>query len=224
MARTAIEVRTTDLVSLSSSLPRRKEPARRKEKVMFTRSIPAHLTAAARRLAVAALAGALLLGATSLAAPEAAAQFDEICTNRGDNDGDGMGSYAECNFGTDPRDPDTDNDGTSDPDEIFVHDTDPRNVDTDGDALSDTYEIGTQPGPLVNNNAPPAPAPVDPAPAPDLCQAPQAGVDSDGDGMFDADECGYFGTLPNDADTDNDGSIDGAEDENGTNPNDPNDF
>ena len=108
--------------------------------------------AAGRLLAGAALVGSLLLGTTLLAAPGAAVQPDEICANRGDDDGDGMGSYAECNFGTDPRDPDTDNDGTSDPDEIFDHGTDPRNVDTDGDALSDTYEIGTEPGPLGNNN------------------------------------------------------------------------
>jgi hypothetical protein len=64
------------------------------------------------------------------------------------------------------------------------------------------------------------PAPVEPVPAPGLCDAPQAGVDSDGDGMLDADECGYFGTLPDDPDSDNDGSNDGLEDENGTNPND----
>jgi hypothetical protein len=61
---------------------------------------------------------------------------------------------------------------------------------------------------------------VGPTPAPNLCDAPQEGVDSDGDGMYDPDECNYFGTLPNDANTDNDG----LEDDNAADPNAPNDF
>jgi hypothetical protein len=184
---------------------------------MFTYSVLFTRRAAVRAVAGAALAGALLLGATPLAAPEAAAQRDEICGNRGDNDGDGMGSYAECNFGTDPRDPDTDNDGTSDPDEIYDHGTNPRNVDTDGDALSDTFEIGTQPGPLVNNNeVPAAPAPVDPVPA--------ERADRDGDGLYDDDETNVYGTDPGVFDTDNDGPGDGEEVYYGTDPNDTNNF
>ena len=42
--------------------------------------------------------------------------------------------------------------------------------------------------------------------------------------MLDPDECGYFNTNPNNPDTDGDGANDGLEDENKTNPNDPNDF
>jgi hypothetical protein len=74
----------------------------------------------------------------------------------------------------------------------------------------------------------PEPAPAPPAPAPE--QAPPAQrLDRDQDGMFDDDEtnghnnCGCV-TDPAKADTDGDGVNDGAEDDNNTNPLDPNDF
>jgi hypothetical protein len=172
---------------------------------MRTHLIDLHRGALTRRL-TGALAGALLLGATLAVAP-ALAQ-DNICFNRGDNDGDGMGSYAECNFGTNPLDPDSDHDGLIDPDEVFTHGTNPNNPDTDGDGLSDTYELGVS-DPLVNNNQPP-PAPVDPA--------PQGPADRDGDQLYDEDETGYYGTNPDVYDTDGDGTSDGAEVYYGTDP------
>jgi len=50
----------------------------------------------------------------------------------GDHDGSG---------GSNRFDPDDDNDGISDIDELFVHGTDPFSVDTDGDGYSDQLEL-----------------------------------------------------------------------------------
>ena len=44
------------------------------------------------------------------------------------------------------------------------------------------------------------------------------GDDQDNDGLLDLAEIGYFGTDPDDADTDNDGYKDGVEDEAGSDP------
>ncbi|MEX0863255.1 MAG: hypothetical protein WD269_00095, partial [Acidimicrobiia bacterium] len=43
--------------------------------------------------------------------------------------------------GTDPLDPDTDDDGLSDGDEVNVHGTDPLDPDTDDDGLNDGLEV-----------------------------------------------------------------------------------
>jgi outer membrane protein OmpA-like peptidoglycan-associated protein len=103
--------------------------------------------------------------------------------------------------GTDPLNPDTDGDGLTDYEEIYVHGTDPLNPDTDGDGISDGDEVhiyGT--------------SPLHP--------------DSDGDGLTDCqellhtsrEECedpgfeepfdGGFGTDPLNPDTDSDGLTD----------------
>ena len=119
-----------------------------------------------------------------------------------DSDGDGLSDYDEIYvYGTDPLDPDTDGDGLTDYEEIHTYGTDPLNPDTDGDGLSDGDEVnvyGTDP--------------LDP--------------DTDGDGLTDCqevrhtdrEECedpdfegpydGGFGTDPLDPDTDGDGLTD----------------
>lgn len=43
--------------------------------------------------------------------------------------------------GTDPNNPDSDNDGLSDSEEVLIHNTDPNNPDSDGDGLSDGEEV-----------------------------------------------------------------------------------
>jgi hypothetical protein len=43
-------------------------------------------------------------------------------------------------LGTNPNDTDTDNDGLTDGDEVFVHQTNPNDADTDGDGLPDGWE------------------------------------------------------------------------------------
>jgi len=68
-----------------------------------------------------------------------------------DYDGDGLTNIEEYENKTVPTDPDTDDDGLSDGDEVNIHGTDPLLEDTDGDDWSDGMEVsaGTDP----NNNA-----------------------------------------------------------------------
>lgn len=65
-----------------------------------------------------------------------------------DIDGDGLSNDEEAVLGTDPYLADTDGDGLSDYDEVYVYFTDPLLADTDGDGLSDGEEVniyGTDP-------------------------------------------------------------------------------
>ena len=134
-----------------------------------------------------------------------------------DSDGDGLSDYDEIYiYGTDPLNPDTDGDGLTDYEEIYVYGTDPLNPDTDGDGIPDGDEIhiyGTDP----------------------------LFPDTDGDGLTDCqevlhtnrEECedpdfdgsfdGGYGTDPLNPDTDGDGFSDGQEVEMGTDPLDPSD-
>ncbi len=106
-----------------------------------------------------------------------------------DQDGDGLEDEQEAQLGTDPADPDTDDDGLSDGEENLIIGSDPLRADTDGDAFTDGYEVqqGTDP--------------LDPE-DPDL--------DGDDDGLPDAVEAD-LGTDPGDPDSDNDGLLDGTE-------------
>jgi Bacterial TSP3 repeat len=65
----------------------------------------------------------------------------------GDSDGDGLPDDIEASLGTDPVDPDTDDDGLTDGDEYYQYQTGTRNPDSDGDAVVDGDEItnGTNP-------------------------------------------------------------------------------
>lgn len=110
-----------------------------------------------------------------------------------DSDGDGLYDFEEARLGTDPKDPDTDDDGLNDADEVNVHRTDPRVKDTDGDALSDGEEVQEYR--------------TDPLKA-----------DTDGDGVSDGDEVKDYGSDPSIRDTDHDGLDDRAEIVKGTNP------
>lgn len=64
-----------------------------------------------------------------------------------DTDGDGLDDLQEGVYGTTITDADTDNDGISDGDEVYVYGTDPLNADGDGDKTSDLLEVvsGTDP-------------------------------------------------------------------------------
>jgi hypothetical protein len=65
----------------------------------------------------------------------------ETCGIDSDKDRDGLSTIQEYQFGTDPLNEDTDADGISDGDEIFVYYSDPYNKDTDSDTYSDSEEI-----------------------------------------------------------------------------------
>src|SRR6185436_5137959 len=65
-----------------------------------------------------------------------------------DRDCDGLKDEDEPDLQGDPADPDTDDDGLDDRDEVDDTNTDPTNPDTDGDGLGDGQEdgpIGTDP-------------------------------------------------------------------------------
>ena len=133
-----------------------------------------------------------------------------------DNDGDGLTNDDEINiYGTDPFDPDTDNDTLNDGAEIakgsnpLVDDdpdadgllnseegaagTDYCNPDTDADGLTDGDEVN-----FVMTD------PLDP--------------DTDNDALTDGDEVNFVMTDPLDPDTDDDGFQDGGEVSAGTDP------
>lgn len=58
-----------------------------------------------------------------------------------DIDGDGLNNTQEAGYGTDPYDPDSDNDGLTDHEEVVIRGTNPLIADTDGDGLTDRDEI-----------------------------------------------------------------------------------
>ncbi len=101
-----------------------------------------------------------------------------------DQDGDGVDNGDETTSGTDPQDPDTDNDGVNDGEEIFG--TDDTNTPYVPTGTSDPLD------------------PCDPLPVGPSCD------DTDGDGVTNGDE-GTAGTDPNNPDTDGDGVTDGEE-------------
>ena len=100
-----------------------------------------------------------------------------------DEDGDGLNAADETAAGTDPNDPDSDDDGLGDGDEVKIYSTNPLSQDTDSDSLTDYFEIFTTgTDPLV--------------------------TDCDGDGIVDGYEVEIYGTNPFGADTDGDGFSD----------------
>jgi outer membrane protein OmpA-like peptidoglycan-associated protein len=104
-----------------------------------------------------------------------------------DTDNDQLTDFDEVRVhGTDPLKPDTDDDGLGDFAELRQHATDPRNADTDGDGLTDGDEV------LRHLTEPTKP-------------------DTDGDGLTDGDEIKVHATNPLAADTDGDGLNDGPE-------------
>ncbi len=103
-----------------------------------------------------------------------------------DTDGDGLYDGTDMLIGTDPRNPDTDNDMVTDGQEYNIFHTDPTLPDTDHDGLLDGEELF-----LFHTN-------------PFI-------VDSDGDGLSDSQEVLRYGTDPMDEDTDNDNLTDWEE-------------
>src|SRR5690349_5055312 len=70
------------------------------------------------------------------------AYFGNLSYNATDDpDNDGCNNGCEVSHHTDPNNPDTDNDGLKDGDEITKYLTDPLKADTDGDGLKDGQEV-----------------------------------------------------------------------------------
>ena len=96
---------------------------------------------------------------------------------------------------------DSDGDGLYDADETGVYSTNPYVFHTDGDGTGDGTEVYYGSDPRTAGGS-----------------AGTAGLDSDGDGLFDTDETQVYGTNPYAYDSDGDGVGDGQEVYNGTNP------
>lgn len=127
-----------------------------------------------------------------------------------DTDNDGLTDYDEVmKYHTSPIRQDTDADGLPDGDELTRYQTDPTKYDTDGDGLSDGEEILKY---LTS------PTRVD-SDGDGLSDGDEVlryrtdplKVDTDGDGLSDWDELKTYRTDPTNADTDGDGIIDGEE-------------
>ena len=96
---------------------------------------------------------------------------------------------------------DSDGDGLFDADETMIYGTNPALYDTDGDGAGDGEEVfyGSDPRTAGGSSG-------------------TAGIDSDGDGLYDTDETMVYGTNASVFDSDGDGVRDGEEVFNGTNP------
>jgi hypothetical protein len=93
--------------------------------------------------------------------------------------------------------------------------------------VQDDPAAGGPPEPQVGDTEPPADAEMGSAPEPPSEERPASPdserPDRDQDGLYDDDETDVYGTDPDNPDTDGDGSDDGLEVFNGTDPNDPDD-
>lgn len=122
----------------------------------------------------------------------------------GDIDGDGLFDPLETFYGTDMYNPDTDKDGISDYDELYITMTNPLINDTDGNGISDGDEDLDGDG-LSNAEE-------------IYFGTNQFNPDTDDDGLSDYDEIYVYATDPLNNDSDNDGMSDGIEIEQQCNP------
>lgn len=78
------------------------------------------------------------------------------CGDTADYDNDGLTTVEEYNFDTDPLVSDTDSDGISDGNEIYVYYTNPLKIDSDGDTFKDSSEITNCYDPILTPTTPPS--------------------------------------------------------------------
>lgn len=76
---------------------------------------------------------------------------DGILDGQDDPDKDGISSYDEFIYETDPATRDSDGDLLTDYEELFVYNTDPTSKDTDGDCADDYWELENNFDPLTYN-------------------------------------------------------------------------
>jgi hypothetical protein len=72
---------------------------------------------------------------------DGACKLQNVCGAKADYDKDGLNNLDEYIYGANPQIQDTDDDGISDKDELFIYHTDPKNPDTNGNTYKDGVEI-----------------------------------------------------------------------------------
>lgn len=127
-----------------------------------------------------------------------------------DDDNDGLPNIIEKIYGTDPENPDTDDDGLTDYEEVYITGTEPLKYDTNDNGINDADDDSDGDG-LSNKEEI------------ELGTDPQ-NIDTDGDGLSDYDELNKYNTDPLKEDSDGDTLKDGDEIEIGLDPNDPETF
>ena len=133
-----------------------------------------------------------------------------------DDDDDTLPTSEEIALGTDPRNPDSDDDALNDAMEAGSKKigTDPLNPDTDGDGISDGTEVGAEPNQPMDTDKDGTIDALDedddndgiPTLTETTLNSDPLNQDSDGDGVSDGDEIGDNPEQPKD--TDGDGIID----------------
>lgn len=132
-----------------------------------------------------------------------------ICTLP-DDDNDGLFNIIEEIYGTDSENPDTDGDGLTDYEEVYITGTDPLKYDTDDNGINDADDDSDNDG-LSNKEEI------------ELGTDPR-NADTDGDGLSDYDELNKYNTDLLKADSDGDTLNDGDELAIGLDPNNPETF
>jgi flagellar basal body-associated protein FliL len=74
-------------------------------------------------------------------AEDGSCKLQNVCGLKSDPDKDGLGNIDEYIYGADPVKADTDSDGLSDKDELFVYYSDPKSEDTNNNTFKDGIEI-----------------------------------------------------------------------------------
>jgi len=136
--------------------------------------------------------------------------FDESSLDQNDDDDDGIPNWLEDALGTDKNNPDTDGDGLTDYEELFITFTNPLLWDTDGSGISDGDKDFDGDG-LTNIQEM-------------FYGTDPFNADTDGDGLSDYEEIFFYFTDPLNPDTDFDGLFDGDEIELGFDPLNPRTF
>ncbi len=119
-----------------------------------------------------------------------------------DGDKDGLTKREESEIGTDPNNPDSDDDGLNDGDEVNIYVTNPLLADSDSDGLNDSREV-------LHYKTDPLSMDTDKDKLNDIAEATIYFTnplipDSDSDGLDDFEELKHYLTNPLENDTDQD--------------------
>ena len=80
-------------------------------------------------------------------------QNANICGENADPDQDGLTNIEEYNYDTDPQNADTDGDGISDGNEVYIYFTSPRNRDSNGNSQNDFQDLAKCIDPITTPDA-----------------------------------------------------------------------